>query len=50
MSKICSTLDNVYDYDVIIQVGEDQNTKEFRAHSEILRDHSPYFKSALSAN
>ncbi|PKK69513.1 BTB-domain-containing protein [Rhizophagus irregularis] len=38
------------DYDVIIQVGENQNTKEFRAHSVILRARSPYFKAALSAN
>jgi hypothetical protein len=36
------------DYDVIIQVGETDNTKEFQAHSVILRARSPYFKSALS--
>lgn len=36
------------DYNVIIQVGKDQNMKEFKAHSVILRARSPYFKSALS--
>jgi hypothetical protein len=43
-------LDGADDYNVIIQVGENQNTKEFRAHSVILRARSPYFKSALSTN
>ena len=43
-------LDNADDYNVIIQVGENQNTKEFRAHSVILRARSPYFKSAFSTN
>jgi hypothetical protein len=43
-------LDDADDYDVIIQVGENQNTKEFRAHSVILRARSPYFKCALSTN
>ncbi|RIA93828.1 hypothetical protein C1645_735269 [Glomus cerebriforme] len=38
------------DFNVIIQVGENENTKEFRAHSVILRARSPYFKSALSAD
>ncbi|RIA86167.1 hypothetical protein C1645_829704 [Glomus cerebriforme] len=38
------------DYNVIIQVGENQTMKEFRAHSVILRARSPYFKSALSTN
>ena len=37
------------DHDVIIQAGENPNTKEFRAHSNVLRARSPYFKSALSA-
>ena len=36
------------DYNVVIQVGENQNIKEFHAHSNILRARSPYFKSALS--
>jgi hypothetical protein len=43
-------LNNSDDYNVIIQVGENQNTKEFRAHSVILRARSPYFKSAFSAD
>ena len=37
-------------HDVIIQVGENQDMKKFRAHSVILRARSPYFKSALSTN
>ena len=36
------------DYNVIIQVGENENVKEFRAHSVILRARSYYFKSAFS--
>ncbi len=35
------------DFNVIIQVGEDQHTKEFRAHSVILEECSPYFKTAI---
>ena len=41
-------LNDADDFNVIIQVGENKNTKEFRAHSVILRARSPYFKSALS--
>jgi len=33
------------EYDVIIQIKENQNIKEFRAHSNILRVRSPYFKN-----
>ncbi|GBC38248.2 uncharacterized protein OCT59_005987 [Rhizophagus irregularis] len=36
------------DHDVIIQVGEDHNTKDFRIHSNILRARSPYFRNELS--
>ena len=43
-------LENTDDYNVIIKVGENQNTKEFRAHSVILRARSSYFKGALSSN
>ncbi len=43
-------LDDADDFNVIIQVGENQNIKEFRAHSVILRARSPYFKSAFSSN
>jgi len=31
-------------------VGEEPNIKEFRAHSNILRARSPYFKIALSSD
>ncbi|CAB4433044.1 unnamed protein product [Rhizophagus irregularis] len=43
-------LDDADDYNVIIKVGENQNIKEFRAHSVILRARSSYFKGALSSN
>jgi len=43
-------LNDADDYNVIIHVGENENMKEFRAHSNILRARSPYFKSALSTN
>ena len=43
-------LNDADDFNVIIQVGENQNAKEFRAHSVILRARSPYFKSAFSSN
>ena len=43
-------LNDADDFNVIIQVGENQNAKEFRAHSVILRARSPYFKSALSTS
>ncbi|GBB92163.1 hypothetical protein RclHR1_19750001 [Rhizophagus clarus] len=43
-----SILNDADDYNVVIQVGENKNTKEFRAHSVILRARSRYFKSALS--
>jgi len=43
-------LNNADDFNVIIQVGENNNAKEFRAHSVILRARSPYFKSALSSS
>src|ERR1043166_8428844 len=43
-----SILNNSDDFNVIIQVGENENVKEFRAHSIILRARSPYFKSAFS--
>ncbi|CAI2170215.1 15313_t:CDS:2 [Funneliformis geosporum] len=37
------------DHNIIIQAGENANIKEFRAHTNVLRARSPYFKSALSA-
>ncbi|GES81751.1 hypothetical protein GLOIN_2v1878300 [Rhizophagus clarus] len=41
-------LNNTDDFDVIIKVGENNNIKEFRAHSTVLCARSVYFKSALS--
>jgi hypothetical protein len=41
-------LNDTEDYNVIILTGEGKNTREFRAHSIILKIRSPYFKSALS--
>ncbi|CAG8669148.1 2165_t:CDS:2, partial [Scutellospora calospora] len=38
------------DYDIIIQVGEKSDFKEFNAHSNILRARSPYFTNSLSNN
>jgi len=37
------------EYNVIIYAGENENIKEFHAHSVILRARSPYFKGALSS-
>ncbi|CAG8823121.1 32132_t:CDS:2, partial [Racocetra persica] len=42
-------LEESEDYDVVIQVGEKSDFKEFNAHSNILRARSPYFKTALSS-
>ena len=49
-STFNSDLSNNKDFDVIIQVGEGHNTKEFRAHSAVLQACSPYFKIAFSSN
>jgi len=43
-------LNDAVDFNVFIQVCETQHTKEFRAHSVILRARSSYFKSAFSSN
>ena len=43
-------LNDADDFNVVIQAGKNHNTKEFRAHSVILRARSPYFKRALSAD
>ena len=43
-------LDYADDYNVIINVGENPNIKEFHVHSNILRARSPYFKRVLSQN
>ncbi len=47
---ISSMLFDSDDYNVIIQIKENQNIKEFCAHSNILRVRSPYFKSLISAD
>jgi hypothetical protein len=41
-------LNNSNDYNVIIQVGKNQNIKEFYTHSNILKARSAYFKRELS--
>ena len=41
-------LENPEDYNVKIRVGEEPDTKEFKAHSLILSSRSTYFKNALS--
>ncbi|PKY41538.1 BTB-domain-containing protein [Rhizophagus irregularis] len=38
-------LNDTDDYNVIIQTGEGKNSREFRAHSIILKIRSPYFKN-----
>ncbi|EXX70565.1 hypothetical protein RirG_086230 [Rhizophagus irregularis DAOM 197198w] len=48
--KISLMLSDADDYNVNIQVGENENIKEFHAHSNVLRARSPYFKSAFSNN
>src|SRR5271154_6224169 len=42
-------LNDADDFNVIIQVGENDDAKEFRAHSVILCARSPYFKIAFSS-
>ena len=37
-------------YDIEIKIGIDQNAKTFKAHSNILKARSSYFKVALSVN
>ena len=48
LRDISLILNDADDFNVLIQVGENENVKEFKAHSVILRARSPYFKSALS--
>jgi hypothetical protein len=42
-------LNDANDHNVIIKVGQNENVKEFRAHSNILSARSPYFKNVISA-
>ncbi|CAB4410442.1 unnamed protein product [Rhizophagus irregularis] len=48
--NLLNLLQDADDYNVSIQVGENEDIKEFRAHSNILRARSPYFKIALSSD
>jgi hypothetical protein len=48
--NLLNLLEDADDYNVSIQVGEGDDIKEFRAHSNILRARSPYFKIALSSD
>ncbi|GBB98714.1 hypothetical protein RclHR1_00330041 [Rhizophagus clarus] len=48
LQGLSSMLEVADDHDVIIQVGENSNMMEFRAHSNILRARSRYFKNELS--
>ena len=50
LKDISSMLIDSDDYNVIIQIKEGQNIKEFRAHSNILRVRSPYFKNLILAD
>lgn len=43
-------IDDKDESNVIIQVGEELNMKEFKAHTLILRSRSSYFRTALSSN
>ncbi|RIA92031.1 hypothetical protein C1645_804899 [Glomus cerebriforme] len=43
-------LEKEENYDMIIQIGGEENEKEFKAHSLILSARSSYFKSALNNN
>ncbi|GBB98713.1 hypothetical protein RclHR1_00330040 [Rhizophagus clarus] len=48
LRDLSSMLKDVDDHDVIIQVGENHNIKELRAHSNFLCARSEYFRIALS--
>ena len=52
ISKLVDDLTNLLNesdyYDVEIEVGENDNIKIFKAHSNILKSRSSYFKAALS--
>jgi hypothetical protein len=54
LNSLLQDLNKLYndadDYDVIIRTGEGSNSEDFKAHSNILRIRSTYFKAALSSN
>ena len=45
---LSNLLSDADDYNVVIKVGQDQNVREFHAHSVLLRARSTYFRKALS--
>ncbi|CAG8577055.1 19892_t:CDS:2 [Cetraspora pellucida] len=47
---LCQLLDVADEYNVLITVGTDDNTKTFKAHTVILRSRSAYFRYALSGD
>ncbi|CAG8602006.1 2180_t:CDS:2 [Ambispora gerdemannii] len=47
LSKLLTDSD---DYNIIIYVGEDSHAKQFKAHTNLLRARSPYFRTALSSD
>ncbi|CAG8585491.1 732_t:CDS:2 [Ambispora leptoticha] len=47
LSKLLADAD---DYNIIIYVGEDSSAKQFKAHTNLLRARSPYFRTALSSD
>lgn len=48
LNDLINLLNDSNFYDVEITVGEDENSKIFRAHSTILKSRSLYYKTALS--
>ena len=52
IGKLVDDLTNLFNesdyYDMEIEVGENDDIKIFKAHSNILKSRSPYFKAALS--
>jgi len=52
ISKLVDDLTNLFNesdhYDMEIEIGESDNIKIFKAHSNILKSRSSYFKAALS--
>src|SRR6266511_2984559 len=54
ISKLVDDLTNLFNesdhYDMEIEIGENDNIKIFKAHSNILKSRSSYFKAALSGD
>ncbi|RGB36519.1 hypothetical protein C1646_741685 [Rhizophagus diaphanus] len=48
-NDLINLLENDDEHDVIIEAGEGENTRKFKAHYYILRMRSPYFRQALSS-